>query len=154
MQILYLFFITVPLTAVVVGLIYTIARNVGRLWLDHRVKLALLEKLEKKPHLLRSFDELQDLLDDAPRHDAEANRINYTITGVTLAAVGIACVIVAQTAGSGRAAVGVYFGGVASVALGFFLTLVGLLTWFLARPPRTHDSPWYKRLFSLFRRNS
>jgi len=152
MQTLYLFFITVPLTAVVVGLFFTIGRSVGRLWLDHRVKLALLEKLEEKPHLLRSFDELQDLLDDTPRHETDASRVNFMVTGAVLAVVGIVCVIVAQTAGSGRAAVGVYFGGVASVALGFILALVGLLTWFLARAPvtRTGDRPppWYSRLIA------
>jgi hypothetical protein len=148
MHTLYLFFITVPLTAVIVGLVYTIARNVGRLWLDHRVKLALLDKLESKPELLRSFDELQDLLDDTPKYDNEKNRIDFIAAGVTLALVGIGCVLVAQPIG-GRTAVGVYVGGVASVALGFILALVGLLTWFLTKPPitRTGEARSWRHLF-------
>jgi len=146
---LYIFFITVPLTAVLIGLIYTIFRNVGRLWLDHRVKLALLEKLESKPDLLRSFDELQTLLDDTPKNDAEPDRIDFIVTGVVLAVVGIVCAAIGGPT-SGRTAVGVYIGGVACVALGFILALVGLLSWFLSRAPVDHEgriSPWYKRLF-------
>jgi hypothetical protein len=149
MQTLYLFFITVPLTAVLLGLVYTIARNVGRLWLDHRVKLALLEKLESKPELLRSFDDLQNLLDDTPKYEAESIRIDYMLTGVILALIGVVCVIVAAPLG-GRTPVGVYVGGVACVALGFLLAIVGLLTWFLSKAPLSRDGkiyPWYRRLF-------
>ncbi len=148
MHTLYLFFITVPLTAVLLGLVYTVARNVGRLWLDHRVKLALLEKLESKPDLLRSFDELQTLLDDTPKYEAESTRVDYMVTGVVLVLIGLVCVIVAAPLG-GRTAVGVYVGGVACVVLGFMLALVGLITWFLSRTPVSRDGklrPWYLRL--------
>lgn len=149
MHTLYLFFITVPLTAVILGLVFTIARNVGKLWMDHRVKVALLEKLETKPELLRSFDELQELLDAAPKDDAEKQHVDYVVTGLVLALVGIGCVVVSAS-NSGRTAVGVYVGGVACVALGFILALVGLLTWFLARTPISRSGeirPWYQRLF-------
>ena len=147
MHTLYLFFITVPLTAVLLGLVYTVARNVGRLWLDHRVKLALLEKLESKPDLLRSFDELQTLLDDTPKYEAESTRVDYMVTGVVLVLIGLVCVIVAAPLG-GRTAVGVYVGGVACVVLGFMLALVGLITWFLSRTPVSRDGKlrqWYLR---------
>jgi len=149
MQTLYLFFITVPLTAVLIGLAYTVIRNVGRLWLDHRVKLALLEKLENKPELLRSFEDLQSLLDDTPKYEAESTRVNYMVTGVVLVLIGVVCALVAAPLG-GRTPVGVYVGGVACVALGFLLSLVGLLTWILARAPVSRDGkirPWYRRLF-------
>jgi hypothetical protein len=144
----YTFMITVPLVLVLLGLAYTIFSNVLHLWLDHHVKLKLLEKLETRPELLRSFDELRDLLDDTPRAEDERPQIDYLVMGVVLGLIGVACAVFSQTMGTGRMAVGFYFGGVACVALGFILALVGLLTRFLSRAPlRTGVArvPWYRR---------
>ncbi|MBI1319802.1 MAG: hypothetical protein GC168_12775 [Candidatus Hydrogenedens sp.] len=148
MESLYTFLITVPLALVLLGLGYTILSNVLHLWLDHHVKLKLLEKLESRPELLRSFDELRDLLDDSPKAEEERAQIDYLITGVVLGLMGVVFAISSQTMGVGRMAVGFYFGGVACVALGFILSLVGLLTRFLSRTPVTREGvrpPWYRR---------
>ena len=149
MSSLYTLLITVPLVLVLAGMAYTIASNVVRLWLDHRVKLKLLEKLESRPDLLRSFDELHNLLDDSPHWEEEKRQVDYLITGVMLGLIGVACAVLSQTLGAGRSAVGIYFGGVACVALGFILSLVGLLTRFLAKTPVQTEGrpPWYKRWF-------
>jgi hypothetical protein len=130
----YTFIITIPLILVLVALVVVVVRNLMHAWLDHRVKLALLDKLESRPELLRSFDELQELLDDSPREE-DHSRQDFIITGVVLAVMGLLFVIRYGTYGAGRLAVGAYVGGVACVAIGFILAIVGLLTRFLAKTP-------------------
>lgn len=130
----YTFVITIPMILVVVALIVSIVRNISRAWLDHRVKLALLNKLESRPELLRSFDDLQALMDDSPGED-EGPRQDFIVTGVLLAVMGLLFVIRYGTYGAGRLAVGAYVGGVACVAIGFILAIVGILVRFLSRTP-------------------
>lgn len=130
----YTFVITIPLILVLVALVISIIRKISHAWLDHRVKLALLDKLESRPELLRSFDDLQALMDDTPRED-ERPRQDFILTGVILAAIGLLFVIRYGTYGTGRMAVGAYFGGVACVAIGFILAIVGILVHFLLRTP-------------------
>ncbi len=124
-----------PLVVAVGALIYLVVRNLGRVWLDHRVKLALLEKLEQKPELLNSFQELQTLLDGSSSDPEVEQRQDLTLTGVMLAVLGAACVVLYASVGRGVWAVGAYWGGVICVVLGFILALIGLLIRFLTRSP-------------------
>jgi len=126
---------TLPLLIVIVTLIYTVIRSIGRVWLEHRVRMALLEKLENRPELIKSFNELHGLLDTNSSEEERTNRQDYLLTGVMLAVLGVVCVILYSTIGGGRWAVGAYWGGVACVVLGFLLALLGLLLRFLARLP-------------------
>jgi hypothetical protein len=126
---------TLPLLIVIVTLVYTVTRNIGRVWLEHRVRMVLLEKLEDQPELINSFHELHGLLDPKSSEDEKAGRQDYLLTGVMLAVLGVVCVILYSTIGGGRWAVGAYWGGVACVVLGFLLALLGLLLRFLARSP-------------------
>jgi len=128
-------FIILPLIAAIGALVYIVVRNIARVWLHHRLKMALLEKLEHRPELLHSFQELQELLDNSPAQTGASKRQDLTVTGVILAVIGVVCVVLYATAGSGSWAVGAYFGGVACVALGFVLALFGLLIRFLSLPP-------------------
>lgn len=131
---------TLPLLIVVLTLFYTVIRNIGRVWLQHRVRMALLEKLEDRPELLNSFHELQDILDPSISDNVNGPRLDYLLTGVVLALLGLISVILYSTVGSGRWAEGAYWGGVACVVLGFLLALLGLLLRFLARSPA--ERPW------------
>jgi len=137
--------IMLPLLVVLIGLSVSIARNIARAWLDHRVKIALLERLEQRPGMLKSMDDLQALLDTPPQIEEDDQRVDYLLTGVFLAAIGLLCVLLGSAL-AGRNAVGAYIGGVVCVALGFILALVGLAVRLLSRAPR-HNSPWWRRLF-------
>jgi len=125
----------VPILIVAIILIVLFLRSIGRVWINHRVKMALLGKLERRPDLLHSFQELQELLDGTSSDTEADERQNLTLTGVILAGIGIACVIGYSTIGSGRWAVGAYWGGVTCVAVGFVLALFGVLTRLLSRTP-------------------
>lgn len=131
---------TLPLLIVIVTLIYTVIRSIGQVWLEHRVRMALLERLEGKPELLRSFNELHDLLEPNLDEKRPGKRQDFLLTGIVLTLMGLLCVILYSTVGHGNWAVGAYWGGVACVVLGFLLALLGLLLRFLSRFPS--DQPW------------
>ncbi len=125
---------TIPLLIVVVTLLYTLIRHIGRVWLEHRVKMELLNRLEERPELLRSFDDLKDLVEGGTSDPENSFQLDFTMTGVILAVIGILCVVLYATVGSGRWAVGAYWGGVVCVVLGFLMALVGWLLHFITRP--------------------
>ncbi len=129
-----------PLIVAVLALAYLILREVMRVWLEHRVKMALLERLEHKPELMRSFEELQDLLDGAQHVSLSGSRkIDLSATGVFLALIGFLCVVIYWLAGRSQWAVGAYFGGVACAVIGFILVTIGLLVRLLRQPPNTPE---------------
>ena len=136
--------IIIPLVAVIATMTATIVRNIARAWLDHHVKLALLDQLERKPGLLRSLDELQVLLDTSPGEEQAESQMDFLLTGAILAGVGLVCAVLGALF-SGRQAVGVYIGGVICVVLGFMLAMVGLAIRFLARTPVRKRRRWWKR---------
>ena len=129
------YILAIPLIAATITLGYIILREMTRVWLDHRVKMALLERLEHKPDLLYSFQEVQELLDDSPPPVERNRKIDITQTGVFLALIGLISVILYGVAGRSQWAVGAYFGGVACVVIGFLLTTIGLVIRILRRPP-------------------
>ena len=129
------YILIIPLVAAAITLTYIILREMARVWLDHRVKMALLERLEHKPELLYSFQELQELLDDSPLPVEQKNKTDLTMTGVFLALIGLISVILYGLIGRSQWAVGAYFGGVACVVIGFLLTTIGLVARILRRPP-------------------
>lgn len=136
--------VLLPLIIVLILLAYTVIRNIVRLWLDHRVKVALLERLEQRPDLVHSVEELHDLL-DGPGSSPEEPRIDYLITGVILAVLGIIFVVFNGWLGRTYWAAGAYFGGVVCVALGFLLAMTGLILRFMrqgAANPRATNSRW------------
>jgi len=145
--------ITIQPVIVVLFLIGLIVRNIVAAWLDHRVKLALLAKLEAKPELIRSYDELQDLLDTSPSVEQLRKRQDYVLTGAMLAAIGLLFVIANAAVGSSTYATGAYFGGVACIVLGFILALLGLLIRYLRKTPLENDLSFQERIARLVRRN-
>lgn len=125
--------IGLPLFIVIATITFLVMRNLVRLWLDHRVKMALLEKFETHPELLPGLRELQEVLDGPARQQEERRRLHYVWTGIFLALVGVGCALFAHAWLSGRYATGLYFGGLACVLLGFLLTLLGLAMRHLSR---------------------
>ncbi len=128
---IYIF--AIPLVIAVVTLVYIVLREMTRVWLEHRV---LLERLENRPDLLYSFDELQELLDGRPAYTESKSKADLAVTGLFLTLIGLFFVIVNAIAGSSQWGVGAYFGGVACVVIGFLLTTIGLVVRLLRRPPR------------------
>lgn len=130
------YILAIPLIVAVVTLVYIILREMTRVWLEHRVKMLLLERLEDKPELLFSFQDLQELLDGRPARVETGGKSDLTVTGLFLALIGILFVIVNALVGSSQWGVGAYFGGVACVVLGFLLATIGLVVRLLRRPPK------------------
>jgi len=126
------FILLLPTLLVVVAVVYGIFRALSRVWLEHKVKMALLEKLESHPELIPSFQELQSLVNSVSAGHAP-QRQDFTMTGIILALIGLGCVIWARSFGMGRLSVGVYFGGLVCVCLGSVLALIG---WFIRNMTR------------------
>ena len=121
-----------PILIVAAAVAYGILRALGRIWLEHRVKLALLQKLETHPDLIPSFQELQDLVDSVSAQ-RPLRKQDLTLTGVILGFIGLGCLLWGRSFSMGRLSVGMYFGGLACVCLGFVLALVGLFLRTVAR---------------------
>jgi hypothetical protein len=127
------FYILIPLVVVLATVTYGVVRALGRIWLDHRIRLALLDKLQEKPELLESYTELQRILANLPEGRAGRPRQDYALTGVVLAAIGIGCAVAGQCSGAGRLAVGLYVGGWICIVLGVILALIGIFIRRIAR---------------------
>ena len=127
------FLILAPLLAGIIALGYIIAANLLRVWLKHRLKLALLEKLQHDPSHRESLDELQALLDERGVGTGVANRVDYRVLGVTLTALGLVSLLVAWLFGEPEWMTGLYFGGVICLAAGINLALLGLVVWYVER---------------------
>lgn len=130
------YILSIPLLVAVVTLVYIVLREMTRVWLEHRVKMLLLERLEDRPDLLYSFQDLQQLLDGRPADKESAGKSDLSLTGLFLGLIGLIFVIVNAVIGSSQWGVGAYFGGVACVAIGFLLTTIGLVARLLRRPPK------------------
>lgn len=123
-----------PLIIVLTVLIYGIFRAFGSIWLEHRIRMVLLQRLQKKPELLDSMHELFDVIGAAeplpPR-----NRQDFAVTGVILAVFGGALCTAGRIIHTGKLAVAIYGGGWACIILGFLLFVIGLIIRKLSRHP-------------------
>ena len=127
--------IVVPLLLGIIALGYTITANLLRVWLEHRVKLALLERLQSDGDGVDGLAHLQSLVDGDTGNGRGRPWVDHVVVGVTLAILGAGSILSAWWCGGQGTLTGVYFGGVLCVAVGFILTVLGLITRFLARLP-------------------
>lgn len=127
--------ILAPLLGGIIALGYTIAANLLRVWLKHRVKLALLEKLQHDPAHTESLEELQALIEENTAGSERAARVDYRIMGLALAAMGMPALLAAWLVGEPEWMTGAYFGGAICVAVGFILALLGAVLRYLERVP-------------------
>ncbi len=120
--------------AVLAVLLYGVVRILGRMWLEHRVRLTLLERIDKRPELAESVQGLMDLMGAAEPVSTKM-RQDYAVTGVLLALIGGGCCLAGWMLHSGKLAVGIYVGGWVCVGAGFLLCLFGLFIRKLMRHP-------------------
>lgn len=127
--------IVTPILLGIIALAYTIAANLLRVWLDHRIKIALLEKLQRDPSRAPSPDELRDLLEGSRSGPGNNSRIDFVIAGPALAAMGGASAFTAWCLGGGGWLTGAYLGGIVCVIVGVILALLGMVVRYLTRSP-------------------
>jgi hypothetical protein len=127
-------FLTIIVPFGVVILLLALAlRYLLRSWLDYRVRIAVLETMERRPELLgESADGGSDTL--SGQVSSRDGRTDYMITGISLGVIGISCVLVGWNMRVGQLAVGVYLGGIFCLCLGFVLGLVGFFVRRMRRP--------------------
>lgn len=123
------------LTAGIIALAYTVVANLLRVWLDHRVRLALLEAAEPGAGHSRAASEVESLVRGAAPVAGRPPLVDHVTLGVTLAVIGSASALLAWFLGGRSWMAGAFLGGVACVAVGFLLTLLGLLMRYLSRLP-------------------
>lgn len=122
--------IVLPILAVTFAVIYVMFRAFGRLWIEHKVRLALLERIQEKPELTESFQDLRDLV-----LTGNTDRQNYPLTGILLGLIGVGCFLAGRALRMGQLAVGIYSGGLICIGLGVLLALAGIaIQWFLRNP--------------------
>ena len=127
--------IVLLLIAGIIALAYTVVANLLRVWLNHRVRLALLEGAEPGPKHAGEAAEVDLLVRGAAPVAGRPPLVDHVTLGVTLAVIGSASALLAWCLGGQPWTAGAFLGGVACVAVGFLLTLLGLLMRYLSRLP-------------------
>jgi MFS family permease len=117
-----------------------VARAILGAWIDHRVKMALLRRLETTPEVGLEPAELGALVDEVTGGDRKP-RHSFILTGVILAVIGLACAMVGDHLRVGNFAVGIHIGGILCIFLGIVLALLGLLVRVLNRRRRRATVP-------------
>ena len=128
-------YIVLPALVFLLALFYLLLRHLGRMWLQHGIRLALLEKIEKRPDLLDPMHELLEILTGDPAKSYRATQ-DFRITGLFLALIGVGCMMAGRFLRIGQIPKGIFIGGFLCVCLGILLFFVGLLVRWLAREPK------------------
>lgn len=115
-------------------MMYGILHALLRAWLDYRVRIAFLQRLEKNPSLLGPEPDIATafagLLPAPPR----IQRQNYALTGLVLALIGVGCAVTGRLMRSGEFAVGMFLAGVFCLILGMAIGLLGFIIRVMTRP--------------------
>ena len=127
-------FLVIPLLLILVTLAYGVAQVLVRAWLDYRVRMAFLDKLEKNPALVGPQTDLASVLGNLATASIGSQRQNVALTGLIVTAIGIACVVGGRLLRSGELAVGIYLGGFFCVVLGLVIALLGFIIRVMTRP--------------------
>lgn len=125
---------TIPMILAIVALLYVVFRSLLRTWIEHRVRMTILERAEQNPEMLKLVEESQSSR-NIPAHGHRGQGADPAITGLILGLMGFFFVLINGLLGRTQWAVGAYFGGVACVVVGFILAAVGLLARFLDGNP-------------------
>jgi hypothetical protein len=101
-------------------------RYLLRSWVDYRVRIAVLQSMDRHPDLLTESDGAGDdvLTAQAP---SSSGRVDYLVTGIALGVIGVFCALVGWNLRVGQLAVGAYLGGIFCICIGFLLGLFGFL---------------------------
>jgi hypothetical protein len=125
---------TVPIILVLALLAVAIARSLLKVWLDYRLKMSLLQRMEDRPELIQS---MQNLTENPISTQKDKNKQDFLFTGIFLTLIGAVAACVALYIGAGRWAVGAYFGGISCVLIGFLLAFLGLIVRYLTNGANT-----------------
>ena len=115
----------IPIVIVVVTVLYGVVHALVRAWLDYRLRLAFLAKLERNPALLNDPSSIHEALSGISLQSGA--RQQYSFTGLLLAAIGVTCIITGRMLRLGGFAVGAYLGGIVCVLFGLVLAILGFL---------------------------
>lgn len=116
---------TIPLVLAVFAIVLGVLRSIVTAWLNYRLRLAVLRKLEKNPELAGSPGEAQELFEGLTKVDSAPQ--DYTLIGVALGLIGAGCILAGLNWRIGQLAAGIYWGGMICVFLGALLAMVGLV---------------------------
>ncbi|MCX8063680.1 MAG: hypothetical protein N3G21_00720 [Candidatus Hydrogenedentes bacterium] len=125
---------SLPLMFVLVTMIYLAVRALTQAWVNYRVRLALLEKLENSPEILEEVPQIKELFEKDARLLNESYPVDFIPTGTILVFFGLICVMFDFTFGAGQIAAGVYWGGVICTGIGFIFAILGIFLRFLSTP--------------------
>ena len=130
-----LLIVVVPL-AVVALLLWAALRYLVHTWVDYRVRIAVLESMDRRSDLLTEPGGAGgDVLpQSAPSSDG---RIDFLVTGIALGVIGSCCAFIGWNLRVGQLAVGMYLGGIFCLCVGFLLGLAGLLVRRMRAPHRS-----------------
>ena len=134
-------FLVIPLLLILVTLAYGVAQVLVRAWLDYRVRIVFLEKLEKNPALVGSQADVPAIMSSIAATSFAYQRQNYVLTGLLLTGFGIVFLAVGRFMRSGELAVGIFFGGVFCVLLGLVIALFGFIIRVMTRPSSKVNAP-------------
>ncbi|HEO71255.1 MAG TPA: hypothetical protein ENN80_08325, partial [Candidatus Hydrogenedentes bacterium] len=76
-------FLLVPALLVVAAVAYGVTRALARVWHEHAIKIALLERLETHPDLVPSYQELEKLVERISTTKPPLKQ-DLTVTGIIL----------------------------------------------------------------------
>jgi hypothetical protein len=120
-------FILIPLAVILVTVLYGVFQALVQAWVDYRVRVALLEKLERDPGLVTMSGDLTNIIvGNLPAREFSP-RQNYAVTGLILAGIGLICVAAGRLLRLGEVAVGAFLGGMVCIFLGLIIALLGFM---------------------------
>lgn len=120
-------FILIPLAVILVTVLYGVLQALVQAWLDYRVRLTFLEKLEHNPQLAATSADLTNIVVAGSSNQGYSPKQNYAVTGLILAGIGLVCVGAGRFLRLGEVAVGAFLGGMACVFLGLIIALLGFI---------------------------
>lgn len=126
--------LSLPLLFVLITMIYLALRALTQAWINYRVRLAMLEKIENSPEILEEVPQIQELFERDAKLFNETYPVDFILTGTILVFLGLICVVFDFSFGAGQVAAGVYWGGVICTGIGFIFAILGIFLRFLSTP--------------------
>lgn len=117
---------------IVITVLVGVVRSIVRLWLDYRVRMAVITRIDGPAQPLQHPDDVQNVI-DIITGQAQRARANHLLTGVFLAAIGLATMGAGRALRIGPVAVGLDLGGLTCIGLGLAFAFIGAVFHFLER---------------------
>jgi hypothetical protein len=78
---------------IVVTVLIGVVRSVVRMWLDYKVRMAVIRRVDHAGDMLHHPDDVQEAI-DLISGEAKRPRANHLLTGVILAGIGLATMLI------------------------------------------------------------